>query len=169
MCMKSSLIPPALLCIVLSHTARAETPLPVCGESERTLFSCYTEAGETIRLCGSGDPASEDARLVISVTDANGQVTLREGDKVAPGSAYKANFLTTGIMTLSHLRYSVEGLELVLLAGEDQTTGLAGLGRRTADGSYTWQRCGEEWMSRLGHPLYAESRIPADPRAAPLP
>jgi len=170
----------------------AETSLPLCPDPETTTFACPLLGGGGLQLCltartGStrptstdplaADPAAQDAaggtasapRAVLRVLAADGSVQEAFGEARPAEEVFRANFLTTGALQLAHLRFAADEVEVVLVVGEDQTQGLAGLARATAPGRYTWRMCDEQWLSHLDHRFFAEARIPADPLAAPLP
>jgi hypothetical protein len=151
--------------------ADAEIPLPLCPPPEDTLFACPLRGGGALQLCSSpGDSTAKEAmRVIFRELASDGTVAWSFGGDRPASEAYRANFLTNGALTLAHLRFEANGVQYVLIAGEDQTSGLAGLARANANDGHDWQLCTENWKSRLDYRLYSEAGIPADPRAAPLP
>lgn len=147
----------------------AEPPIPLCPQPETTFFACPLRGGGGLQLCVGAEAASPDQPVVLRELAPDGSVQSRVGEGLPPGKVYRANFLTTGALSLAHLRFEADGVEHVLIVGEDQTQGLAGLARATAPGVYSWRMCEEGWQSRLDYRFYAEARIPADPQSAPLP
>ncbi|HAZ60709.1 MAG TPA: hypothetical protein DCY89_03950 [Gammaproteobacteria bacterium] len=183
----------ALACFVCGPAALAAEPyLPLCPNPETTTFACPLVGGGGLQLCFPARPGStksistealaavpeaQDAadgsasapRAVLRVLGLDGSVQETFGEAHPAEQVFRANFLTTGALQLAHLRFAADEVELVLIVGEDQTQGMAGLARATSPGQYSWRMCDEQWLSHLDHRFFAEARIPADPRAAPLP
>lgn len=158
-----------LLLLAIGPPAAADPSIPRCPEPETTYFACPLRGGGGLQLCASAEIDSPDRRVVLRELGEDGRVLSSFGEDRIPGEVYRANFLTTGALSLAHLRFEAGGVEHVLIAGEDQTQGLAGLARATAPGEYSWRLCEESWHSLLDYRFYGEARIPADPQAAPLP
>jgi hypothetical protein len=160
----------ALIGLVIAlPVAAEEAALPLCPAPEATYFACPLQGGGGLQLCAPSDPAAPGTAVPLRVLAPDGGVQTTFGEALPPGDFYRANFLTTGALTLAHLRFEADGVEYVLVVGEDQTQGLAGLARATGPGAYAWRMCEGRWQSRLDYRFYTEARIPADPRAAPLP
>ena len=164
----SPILTVCLIALAWPSMALAEASCP--AEQPRVMFSCTTRTHEQIRLCGSADLSQPEARLVLTITGADGKALVHLGEQAHPGQLFAGNQLAGGTMSLSYMRYRDGVQEFVMMSGHDPTNSLAAVGHLQGGSKSTvWWRCGDVWTSELGPPLFVEARMAVDPTLGDMP